>query len=139
MIWQRRFENDFANGYDEYGRSLGPQRRTRVDAAGSMQTTRYDFARFMRGVMQGKGLSMNSREKMLSAQVYIFSKRQFPTLMPVNAEENSGIRLSYGLGWGPYWTPYDEAFFKEGRDEGWRNYSVCFDPEKPAIVIMDER
>ena len=69
MIWQRRFENDFANGYDEYGRSLGPQRRTRANAAGSMQTTRYDFARFMRGVMQGKGLSMNSREKMLSAQV----------------------------------------------------------------------
>jgi hypothetical protein len=23
MIWQVQFENDYANGYDEYGRSLG--------------------------------------------------------------------------------------------------------------------
>src|SRR5580700_85033 len=34
MIWQSRFESDFANGYDEYGRLLGPQKRTHADAAG---------------------------------------------------------------------------------------------------------
>jgi CubicO group peptidase (beta-lactamase class C family) len=39
MVWQDRFENDFANGYDEYGRSLGPQKRATADAAGSMKTT----------------------------------------------------------------------------------------------------
>jgi len=27
MIWEPRFESDFANGYDEYGRSLGAERR----------------------------------------------------------------------------------------------------------------
>jgi CubicO group peptidase (beta-lactamase class C family) len=27
MVWESRFESDFANGYDEYGRSLGPQKR----------------------------------------------------------------------------------------------------------------
>ncbi len=26
MVWEPRFESDFANGYDEYGRSLGPER-----------------------------------------------------------------------------------------------------------------
>jgi len=29
--------------------------------------------------------------------------------MPVNAEENSGIRLSYGLGWGLHWTTRKEV------------------------------
>ena len=37
MVWQERFESDFANGYDEYGRSLGAEqreerRRRRFDA-----------------------------------------------------------------------------------------------------------
>ena len=27
MVWEPRFESDFANGYDEYGRSLGPEKR----------------------------------------------------------------------------------------------------------------
>src|SRR4029077_10939715 len=26
MVWQDRFNGDYANGYDEYGRSLGPQK-----------------------------------------------------------------------------------------------------------------
>lgn len=28
MVWQSRFDDDFASGYDEYGRSLGPEKRT---------------------------------------------------------------------------------------------------------------
>jgi CubicO group peptidase (beta-lactamase class C family) len=50
--------------------------------------------------------------------------------------ENEAIRLSYGLGWGVFWTPYGRAFFKEGHDDGWRNYAVCFDKPGTGIVIM---
>jgi len=28
------------------------------------------------------------------------------------------------------------VFFKEGHDEGWRNYTACFDQKKTGIVIM---
>jgi CubicO group peptidase (beta-lactamase class C family) len=136
MIWQDRFESDYANGYDEYGRSLGPQKRKSADAAGSMLTTVGNFARFMEAVMQGKGLRAKTREQMLNAQVQILSKHEFPTFEPATTEENKPIRLSYGLGWGLYWTPSGEAFFKEGHDEGWRNYTVCFDREKTGIMIM---
>jgi CubicO group peptidase (beta-lactamase class C family) len=136
MVWQDRFENDYANGYDEYGRSLGPQKRESANAAGSMQTTIGDFSRFMQAVMLGKGLGKETWEKMLSPQIPISSKHQFPTLENETTEENKAIRLSYGLGWGLYWTPYGKAFFKEGHDGGWRNYTVCFDKEKTGIVIM---
>jgi CubicO group peptidase (beta-lactamase class C family) len=54
MVWEDRFESDYANGYDEKEHSLGPQKRTRADAAGSMQTTLADFSRFVAAVMQGK-------------------------------------------------------------------------------------
>ncbi len=136
MVWASSFESDFANGYDEWGRSLGPQRRSAANAAGSMQTTLGDFTRFMQAVMQGKGLRKETRDLMLSPQIQITSRHQFPSLENQTTDENKAIRLSYGLGWGLYWSPYGKAFFKEGHDEGWRNYAVCFDEVKTAIVIM---
>src|SRR2546426_8932480 len=136
MVWEDRFDSDYANGYDEYGRSLGPERRRNADAAGSMQTTPRDFARFMRAVMQGEGLRNDTKELMLSPQIQIYSKHQFPTLAAETTDANKPLRLSYGLAWGLYWTPYGKAFFKEGHDECWRNYTVCFDKSKLGIVIM---
>lgn len=136
MIWEDRFESDYANGYDEYGRSLGPERRPTADAAGSMQTTPRDFAQFMLAVMNGRGLQQKTRELMLSPQIQILAKHQFPTMENIATGENQAIRLSYGLGWGLYWTPYGKAFFKEGHDVGWRNYTVCFDQSKTGLMIM---
>lgn len=136
MVWQDRFESDFANGYDEYGRSLGPERRKTANAAGSMQTTPHDFARFMLAVMNGERLSEKIRGQMLSPQIRITAKHQFPTLENETTDANDSIRLSYGLGWGLYWTPSGEVFFKEGHDEGWRNYTVCFDQSKSGMLIM---
>jgi CubicO group peptidase (beta-lactamase class C family) len=136
MVWEDRFESDFANGYDEYGRSLGAERRRDADAAGSMQTTPRDFAQFIMALAQGKGLSKQTKDLMLSPQIQIASKHQFPTLATDTTDENKPIHLSYGLGWGLYWTSYGKAFFKEGHDEGWRNYAVCFDDKKSGIVIM---
>ena len=136
MVWSLRFESDHANGYDEQENSLGPQRRLRADSAGSMLTTPADFALFMQAVLQGQGLRKETKELMLSPQIQILSKHEFPPLSSETTDENKPIRLSYGLGWGLYWTPYGKAFFKEGHDEGWRNYTVCFDDPKIGIVIM---
>lgn len=136
MVWQDSFEKNYANGYDEYGRSLGPQKAQQANAAGSMQTTVSDFAKLVQAARTGTGLSAKTREQMLSPQIQILSKHEFPTFESETTNENKGIRLSYGLGWGLYWTPYGRAFFKEGHDGGWRNYTVCFDKVGTGIVIM---
>jgi CubicO group peptidase (beta-lactamase class C family) len=136
MVWEKRFEDDYANGYDEHGKSLGPERRERGDAAGSMQTTPRDYARFVQGVLSGAILAKNDREMMLSPQVSIESKHEFPTLPVEPTTKNNAIHLSYGLGWGLYSTRYGEAFFKEGHDEGWRHYVVCFDKPGIGMLIM---
>jgi CubicO group peptidase (beta-lactamase class C family) len=136
MVWQGRFESDYANGYDEYGRSLGPQKRKNADAAGSMQTTVSDFARFVQAVMDGELLQNKTREQMLSPQIQITSMHEFPTFSDETTDENKAIRLSYGLAWGLYRTPYGKVFFKEGHDDGWRNYAVVFEKPKTGIVIM---
>lgn len=73
---------------------------------------------------------------MLSPQIEILSKRQIPSLDTETTNENKAIRLSSGLGWGLYWTPYGKAFFKGGHGEGWRHYGVCFDKAGTGMLIM---
>jgi len=136
MVWQTAFESDYANGYDEYGRSLGPLRFRQADAAGSMSTTLADFSRFLEAIMSGRGLSKKTRELMLAPQIQILSKHQFPTLASETTNVNDPIHLSYGLGWGIYQTPYGKAFFKEGHADGFRNYTVCFDKSGTGLVVM---
>jgi len=135
MVWESRFESDYANGYDEYGRSLGPERRPTPDAAGSMQTTLHDYATFLSALMRRKALSARILGKMLSPQISIHSAHQFPSLASETTTANDGIRLRYGLGWGLYSSPYGKAFFKEGHDEGWRHLALCFG-NGSGILIM---
>ena len=136
MIWQSRFETDFANGYDEYGRSLGPEKRSRPDAAGSMQTTLADYATFLASVLQHRTVDERTATEMLRPQIAIHSAHQFPSLARDSTHANDGIALSYGLGWGVYSTPLGRAFFKEGHDEGWRHLALLFDSTRAGILIM---
>lgn len=136
MVSEERFEEDHAIGYDEQGKSLGPEHREKSNAAGSMQTTLRDYARFVQAVLSGAILDRKSRNLMLSPQIQIMSKHEFPSLSTETTTLNRAIHLSYGLGWGLYQTRYGKAFFKEGHDEGWRHYVVCFDRPKTGILIM---
>jgi len=135
MVWESRFESDFANGYDEYGRSLGPEKRKTPDAAGSMQTTLRDYSALLSAIMRRDVLSTRAAGWMLSPQIQIHSAHQFPSLDPTTSTANDGIGLSYGLGWGIYTSPYGKAFFKEGHDEGWRHLALCFN-NGSGILIM---
>lgn len=136
MTWQEQFKDDLAIGYDEKQQPLGHKQRTSARAAGSMDTTISDFARFMGAVMQGKGITKRMKEVMLTPQVQINSKTQFPTFSPETTDENSSIKLAYGLGWGLFQTPYGKAYFKEGHDDGWENHAVAFPDKQIAIVLM---
>jgi len=137
MVWEPRFESDFANGYDEYGRSLGPERRTSPNAAGSMQTTPHDYATFLSALMRGQVLRAATRGKMLSPQIRIHSAHQFPSLTTETTAAYDAIELSYGVGWGLYKSPYGPAFFKEGHDEGWRNFALCFANGDGMLVMTN--
>ena len=135
MVWEPRFESDFANGYDEYGRSLGAERWSSPNAAGSMQTTLHDYATFLSALMQHKILNARTFGEMQNAQISIHSAHQFPSLASETTTANDPIRLRYGLGWGLYSSPYGKAFFKEGHDEGWRHLALFF-RNGSGILIM---
>jgi len=136
MIWEERFESNYAIGYDETEKPLGHKKRSSTRAAGSMDTTISDYAKFMQALMQGKGLKPETKKMMLTPQIKIFSKHQFPTPSTEITDENNKIQLSYGLGWGLLHSPYGKAYFKEGHDDGWENYTICFSDKKIALVLM---
>ncbi len=137
LVSEERFAPDIANRYNEYGRSFGLDARAKANAAGSMQTTLNDYSRLLVAVMQSKLITKQTRDLMLSPQVQILSKTQYPTLSTEATEANKSIHLAYGLGWGLYSTPHGNAFFKEGHDEGWRNYAVCFDNGTGILILTN--
>lgn len=137
MISEQKFANDIANRYDEYGRPLGMDQRPKANAAGSLQTTVNDYTKLLAAIMQTRILNRETRDLMLSPRIQIFSRTQFPTFSTETTDANKSIRLSYGLGWGLYWTPYGKAFFKEGHDEGWRNYAVCFENGTGVLILTN--
>lgn len=136
MTWLPEFSNDLALGYDEDEQPLGHNQRSKVNAAGSMDTTINDYAKFIEAVMQNKGVSKKIKNMMVSSQIQIYSPRQFPTLSTETTDANRPIKLGYGLGWGVFETPHGKAYFKEGHDDGWENHSIVFPDKKIAIVLM---
>jgi CubicO group peptidase (beta-lactamase class C family) len=136
LVWQPHFEEDYANAYKATGKSLGPQRRQQPDTAGSMQTTLRDYSRFVQAMLNGELLQEKSTAEMFSPQIRITSAREFPTLATETTTANDAIRLSYGLAWGLYWTPYGKAVFKEGHDDGFQHYVVMFTDVRSGLLIM---
>jgi CubicO group peptidase (beta-lactamase class C family) len=135
-IWQPSFEANFAVGHNINEEAAQKSKRKSANAAGSMETTAADYARFMAAVMDGKNISKKSKDEMLSPQIRIYSKHQFPSLNKETTDENKKIDLAYGLGWGLFTTPYGNAFFKEGHIEGWQNYTIGFPGTKTAFIIL---
>jgi CubicO group peptidase (beta-lactamase class C family) len=134
MVSEKRVSEEAT--YDEWGRPVGVPERKTATAAGSMLTTLADFAKFMQAMAEGRGLKTSTRAEMLTPQIAIQSKHQFPTLDTQKTDANRSIRLSYGLGWGLYETPFGKAFFKEGHEAGARNYAVMFERSKIGMVIL---
>ena len=137
FIWQDRFEGNQATGHDDLETPIDFYGKTaRAGASGSLYTTVSDYARFVEAVMRGKGLKASAKRTMLTPQIAIQSKHQFPSLADEVTDQYEAIGLSYGLGWGLYQCGYGRAFFKEGHGEGWQNYNVNFPDRKTSILIM---
>lgn len=136
FIWHKEFDDNFAIGHLENGALNSKKKRTTPVASGSLVTTISDYSKFIETVMQQKGLDKKMYSEMLSPQIKIYSKVQFPTITEETTSENKAINLSYGLGWGLLKCKYGRAFFKEGHDDAWRNYNINFIDKGISIIIM---
>ncbi|HEY5801226.1 MAG TPA: serine hydrolase domain-containing protein, partial [Burkholderiaceae bacterium] len=136
MVWRDDYVGRAAEIYDQDGKPLGHSRRKRARAAGSMDTTLDDYARFMAAVLRGDGLSPQSARAMLSPQLAIVSPQQFPSHWPGETDVYAPIKLAIGLGWPVYESNAGPAFFKEGSDDGTNNLALGFVRHRSGIVML---
>jgi len=136
QVWQTRFDSNICYGHNAKGEPYELMKWKEASAGGSMSTTLGDFTKFYTALINSEELSKKSFEAMTSTQVRIKSRSQFGPLSKIDSTDNDNIQLGYGLGVGVFKTPYGRAFFKEGHDDGWGHYSICFPDKKIAIVIM---
>lgn len=137
FVWQASFDSDYANGHNFEENTTAFRKATKSNAAGSMQTTIADYTDFVSAVLQGKGITEASKREMLSPQISIFTKKQFPSLNNDTTSQFRPIQLSYGLGVGLFKTAFGQAFFKEGHsDDGWQHYFIAIPDQKAAFIIM---
>ena len=136
MTWRDDFQANNASGHDAAGAPVGHNLRGNVRAAGSMDTTIANFARFLQATVRATGLSRRARRELTREQVRIRSVRQFPPDDPGTTDANDGVRLGYGLGWGRFETPWGSAFFKEGNGSGATNYVLCIERRRTCMAAM---
>jgi serine-type D-Ala-D-Ala carboxypeptidase/endopeptidase len=132
-VWQRSYEGNYCVGHDAKGNNLRIPKSNVANAAGSISTTLEDYTKFFQAVLKQ---NKSRYKELLTQQIRIRSKQQFGPNAWVDTDENDSIQLSYGLGFGLFFTPYGKAFFKEGHLDGWQHYAVGFPEKGMGIVIM---
>lgn len=136
MVWQKKFETNICYGHNTEGKPYELMKWNEASCAGSMTTNINDFTKFYTAFINHKNLTKRSYKVMTNTQVRIKSRSQFGPSAKIDSVDNENIQLGYGLGVGVFHTPFGRAFFKEGHDDGWGHYSICYPGKKIAIIIM---
>ncbi|WP_271068956.1 serine hydrolase domain-containing protein [Caulobacter sp. NIBR1757] len=136
MMWRPDFAANLADGWHEDGKAEVHDERSRVRAAGSMDTTISDFSRFASALMQGEGLSPASRAEMIKASLPITTRSQFLTLQPELPPAQRRKDLAAGLGVVVFDGPQGRGFLKGGHNDMTANTWVCVEQRKRCVVIL---
>ena len=136
MMWRPAFAKNMADGWDEAGKTEPHDERSKVRAAGSMDTTIADMARFAAGYVRGERLSARGRAELTRAQIAIDSASQFPVLQDPLPVERRRPDLAAGLGVIVFEGPQGRAFLKGGHNETTRNIMVCVERRRDCVVLM---
>jgi CubicO group peptidase (beta-lactamase class C family) len=136
MMWRADFEENLADGYGADGSFAPHDRRSRPRAAGSMDTTIADFARFLAGFLRGDGVSPASRAEMTRPQIPISTPTQFPTFLETESPAIKAVKLSAGLGVITFEGPFGRGFFKGGHNDTTGNQAVCVEKDRRCVLYL---
>lgn len=136
MVWQPRFAANLADGWRADGAAEPHDQRGRVRAAGSMDTSIGDMARFAAGLVRGAGLSKPMRAELTRPQLPITTRSQFPTLQPQLPAAQRRADLAAGLGVIVFRGAQGAGFMKGGHNDSTANTLVCIERGQRCVVIL---
>lgn len=131
LKWRADFAADLADGWRADGTVEPHDERSRVRAAGSMDTTVADMARFAAALRRFPQLAELSRP-----QLTITARAQFPSLRPEAPPAERWPGLSAGLGVVTFRGPQGPGFFNGGHNDSTGNTLVCVDRARRCVVIL---
>ena len=136
LIWRDDFRPNLADGFNDKGEAVEHDERSKVRAAGSMDTTIDDFSKFAAALVRGEGLSAASRAEMVRPQLHIGTKTQFPPFADELPADQQRKDLYAGLGIVVFDGPQGRGFFKGGHDGQTANTLVCLVASKRCVLIL---
>lgn len=136
MTWRADFAANLADGWKEDGSAEPHDERSKARAAGSMDTTIMDFARFAAAYVRGDGLRPTSRAELTRAQLPITTLSQFPSLQPIAPPQQQHTNLAAGLGVITFNGPLGHGFQKGGHNDSTGNTWVCLERQKSCVVVL---
>lgn len=136
LIWRDDFAGNLADGWAEDGSVEAHDERSKVRAAGSMDTTIADFAKFAAAFVRGDGLSKASRAEMVRPQLHIATRSQFNSFQPELPLTAQRQDLYAGLGVVVFDGPQGHGFYKGGHNDTTGNTWVCVEARKRCVVIL---
>lgn len=136
MMWRPDFARNLAHGWKADGSVEPHDERSKVRAAGSMDTSIADFAKFAAGYMRGEGLKPTTRAEMVKPQLAINSRSQFPNLSPEAPPAERWVDLAAGLGVITFVGPQGRGFFKGGHNDSTANMWVCVERGRRCVVLL---
>jgi len=139
LKWRADFRPNLADGWNDQGKVEEHDERSKVRAAGSMDTTIADLAQFAAALVRGDGLSPASFEELIKPSQKIVTAHQFPNFGPHLPAEQQRPDLYAGLGVVVFKGPQGRGFFKGGHDGQTANTLVCLvDAQRCALVMSND-
>jgi CubicO group peptidase (beta-lactamase class C family) len=135
LKWRADFATDLADGWDADGKPQPHDERSRVRAAGSMDTTITDLAQIAAFMVRGEGLSPAGRTGWARGTLPITTRQQFPTLLP-EAPPAERPAAAAALGVIAFAGPQGRGWYKGGHDDITANTLVCVERGHRCLLVL---
>jgi len=136
LTWRNGQDPNVADGWNDQGQPQPHDKRSKVRAAGSMNTTITDLSKFTAALVRGDGLSSASRAEMTKPVLHIPTAHQFPMFLPDVPPAKQRKDLYAGLGVVLFDGPQGHGFFKGGHDGQTANTMVCIEARQRCVLIL---
>lgn len=132
LIWRADFAQNLADGWKADGTVEPHDERSKVRAAGSLDTTIADMARLSAAMAADRTAFVAMAKPMLK----ITTASQFPSLQPELAQDQQIPGLAAGLGVISFTGPQGPGWFKGGHNDSTANMWVCLVRTGRCLVIL---
>ena len=136
MIWRDDFAGRTADGWTIEGKVEPHDDRSRVRAAGSLDSSISDIAKLAAALVKGDLLTAKARQEFSRPQLKITTLSQFPTLQAEVPADQQLPDLYAGLGVVVFNGPQGKGFFKGGHNDSTGNMLVCLEARQRCVVIL---